>query len=48
MKAMLIGLIVSAILTLFGPVALQAAGDELPGGSSRMIYIAGDEWPGGS
>ena len=33
MKPMLIALIVSAMLTLFGPVALQAAGDDWPGGS---------------
>jgi len=48
MKAMLIGLIVCAMLTLFGPTALQTAGDDWPGGSSLMIYIAGDDWPGGS
>jgi len=48
MKAVLIGLIVSVMLSLFGPAALQAAGDDWPGGSSRMIFIAGDDWPGGS
>ena len=48
MKAMLIAVIVSALLTLFGPATPQVAGDDWPGGSSRMIYIAGDDWPGGS
>lgn len=48
MKAILVGLIVSAMLTLFGPAALQAAGDDLPGGASRTIYTAGDDLPGGA
>lgn len=48
MKALLIGLIVTGMLMLFSPAALQAAGDDWPGGASRMIYLAGDDWPGGS
>jgi len=48
MRAILIALLACAMLSLFGPSALQAAGDDWPGGSSRLIYLAGDDWPGGS
>ncbi len=48
MRGMLIALVVSAVLALFGPVAIQAAGDTLPGGSGLQIYMAGDTLPGGS
>jgi hypothetical protein len=48
MRALLISVVVTVMLMLFGPVALQAAGDDWPGGASRVIYVAGDDWPGGS
>lgn len=47
MKAILIALVVSAVLALFGSSALQAAGDTWPGGGAVQIYMAGDTWPGG-
>lgn len=48
MKGLLIGVLVMAMLALFGQSALQSAGDDPPGASSRMIYIAGDDPPGAS
>jgi hypothetical protein len=47
MKRLVIGLLVMTLLALFGQSALQAAGDDLPGGASRVIYIVGDDLPGG-
>jgi hypothetical protein len=48
MKRLVIGLLIMMVLALFGQSAFVTAGDELPGGSSRLIYLAGDELPGGS
>ncbi len=46
MRILLVGLLVSAVLALFGPAATQAAGDSWPDGSSAYL-ISGDSWPDG-
>jgi len=46
MRTMLVGLVITAILSLFGPAAIQAAGDIGPGDGSSAYLLAGDIGPG--
>ncbi len=48
MKTLLVALITAAVLSLFGPAALQAAGDVFPGGNGSVYLLAGDVFPGGN
>lgn len=50
MRVMLLAVLAAAVVSLFGPAAIQAAGDDWPdGGSLRpQVWVAGDDWPDGS
>jgi len=45
MRTAVVGLIIAAVLSLFGPAALQAAGDVGPG-DAKAYLMAGDVGPG--
>jgi hypothetical protein len=49
MRFLMAGFVLALVLSLFGPAALQAAGDDGPGGGTftPMQWIAGDDGPGG-
>ncbi len=46
MRALLVGVMIAAILSLFGSAALQAAGDVGPGTNGSAYQLAGDVGPG--
>lgn len=48
MRTLLVGFVVAAVLSLFGPVAIQAAGDNWPDGNGSTYLIGGDNWPDGN
>jgi len=47
-KTLLASLVIAAIMSLFGPAALEAAGDIGPGGNGSAYLMAGDIGPGGN
>lgn len=48
MRTLLVGAIISLVLGLFGPAALQAAGDIGPDGNGSAFQMAGDIGPDGN
>lgn len=49
MRLIVAGFVLALVLSLFGPAALQAAGDDYPGGGAvpPTQWFAGDDYPGG-
>jgi len=49
MRLIVAGFVLALVLSLFGPAALQAAGDDGPGGGAvpPVLMMAGDDGPGG-
>jgi hypothetical protein len=45
-KTVLASLIIAAIMSLFGPAAINAAGDIGPGENGSVYLMAGDIGPG--
>lgn len=48
MRTLLVAAIISLVLGLLAPAALQSAGDVGPGGNSSAFQTAGDVGPGGN
>ena len=46
MRTLLVGTIIAAVLSWFGPAAIQAAGDIGPGQNGSVFMLAGDIGPG--
>lgn len=48
MRTLLASLVIAAIMSLFGSVVINAAGDSGPGGNGSAYMMAGDSGPGGN
>lgn len=48
MRTLLVGLLITVVLALFGPAAIQAAGDVGPDGNGSAYQLAGDVGPDGN
>ena len=45
-RTLLVSLVIASVLSLFGPAAIQAAGDVGPGTNGSAYQLAGDVGPG--